>query len=603
MALPVSRLVNVQLQLSPLSAPQLSFGIMMVASDSSVIDPVTRVMTFGSYNDVAAAFGSEDPVSLAAALYFGQSPSPTTMMAGRWVRTASSGQNIGGIMTAAQSAISAWNTITNGAVQVNIDGTNHSLTAMDFSAQTNLNGVASVITTALSSSGTATWDGQKFTITSASHGNGVQATGTVTMNSAPTANDTLTLNGTAITFVASGATGNEVNIVTGNAVATAANLQSFLQNSTDTNLSAATYSTAAGVTTITYKTIGIAGNSYSLAKSSTAIALSAADLAGGAVASTVGFATAGASGTDISTQLLLTNSTNLALIAGFPAETPAACATALCEASSAWFGLMFAASVQPTDDQSIAVSDVIEAQDLKRVYGVTITNPNILSALDTTDLATRMMNAGYLQSFCQFSTSSLYAIASFMGRAFSVNFNGNNTTITLMYKQEPGVTGEVLTTQQADVLEAKRCNVFVDYVNGTMIIQYGVMSGSAYFDEIHGLDWFQNAIQTNVYNLLYTSTTKIPQTDSGVNQIVNAVGQACDQAVTNGLVAPGTWNGPSFGTLTTGQYLKLGYYIYSQPLAQQSQTDRDARIAPPIQIAIKLAGAIQESNIIVQVNR
>ncbi len=172
-----------------------------------------------------------------------------------------------------------------------------------------------------------------------------------------------------------------------------------------------------------------------------------------------------------------------------------------------------------------------------------------------------------------------------------------------MFKQEPGVVGEDLDQNQALTLKNKRCNVFVDYVNDTTLIQYGVMSGEAYFDEIHGTDWLQNAIQTACFNVLYLTTTKIPQTDAGVNQLTNAIDGVCGQAVNNGLVAPGTWNGPSFGQIKTGDFLKNGYYIYAAPIALQSQSDRDARKAPPIQVAIKLAGAIQEVDVLVDVNR
>ena len=40
-----------------------------------------------------------------------------------------------------------------------------------------------------------------------------------------------------------------------------------------------------------------------------------------------------------------------------------------------------------------------------------------------------------------------------------------------------------------------------------------------------------------------------------------------------------------------------GYYIYSKPIAQQSQVDRDARKAPLIQIAGKESGAIHSSSV------
>ena len=110
------------------------------------------------------------------------------------------------------------------------------------------------------------------------------------------------------------------------------------------------------------------------------------------------------------------------------------------------------------------------------------------------------MALGYDQSVSQYSSSDAYAIASLFGRAFSVDFTANNTTIVLMFKQEPGVAAENLTAAQASVLRWKNCNVFVDYVNGWIDPQYGVMASGQFFDTIQGVDWLQNAIQTEVYN-------------------------------------------------------------------------------------------------------
>jgi hypothetical protein len=489
MSLSVSGIVRVTVNLSPLAAAVRSFGVLMIAGDSNVINGVERFRTYLTIDGVAADFGTSAPEYKAAALYFGQTPQPSTLMIGRWLCVATPGMNDGGILSPTQQALANFTAVTNGGIDLTIDGVARNLTALNFSAATNLNDVASIISTALSTHGSCTWNGQNFTIISSTTG----------------------------------------------------------------------------------------------------------------VSSIVTAATAGA-GTDISVLLQLTAGTLQALIPGFAAETPVACAAALADISTAWYGLMFQASTQPTDDQNLAVSDFIEALDITRIFGVTIVNTNVLSDEVTDDLASEMMDAGYKQSFCQYSQNP-YAIASFFGRAFSVDFSAQNSTITLMFKQEPGVTGENLTQNQAATLQAKRCNVFVDYVNDTVIIQYGVMSGPAYFDEIHGLDWFQNAIQTACYNVLYTSTTKVPQTDAGVNQLTNAISGVCDQAVNNGLVAPGTWNAAGFGALAQGQFLKTGYYIYAQPIALQSQSDRDARKAPPIQVAVKLAGAIQSVNVIVDVNR
>lgn len=320
------------------------------------------------------------------------------------------------------------------------------------------------------------------------------------------------------------------------------------------------------------------------------------------VSSTLAYLVAPTAGTNISAQMKMTSALATANIAGIAAETPVACVTILANLSSAWYGLMFAASTMPTDDQAVAVAAAVQAYTVSRIYGVTITSTSVLDAVVTNDLASRLKDLSYTRSFTQYSENA-YAVASMFGRAFSVNFSANNSTITLMYKQEPGVAAQNLTESQAVVLKDKRCNVYVEYDNDTAILQYGVMSGPAFFDEIHGLDWFQNAVQNECYNLLYTSKTKIPQTDAGSNQIVNAVNGVCNEAVNNGLVAPGVWNADGFGQLSRGDYLKTGFYIYAQPMALQSQGDREQRKAPPITVAIKLAGAIQEIDVIVNVNR
>lgn len=485
----VGRLVRVSVNLAPLAAARRGFGTLLVAGDSNVINGSERIRSYVDLESVATDFGTSAPEYLAAQLYFGQSPRPQTLMIGRWIRTATAGLLQGGILTSAEQALANWTAITNGSFKVSIDSVEKTVTGLNFSAVTNLNGVASAINAVLTG-GTIAWDGSRFTITSSTTG----------------------------------------------------------------------------------------------------------------VTSTVGYATAAASGTNISGLLKLTSAAALAPVAGFAAETPVECAAAMANQSGQWYGLSFAASTMPTAEQIVAVAAFIEGASISRIFGVTETDTRVLDATYTSDLASQLKALSYKRTCVQFSANP-YAICSLIGRAFSVNFSANRSTITLMYKQEPGVVAALLTETQAQTLKAKRCNVFVQYMNDTAIIQYGVMSGQAYFDEIHGLDWFSDALQTAEYNLLYQSKTKIPQTDAGQNQLVNVASGVCAEAINNGLIAPGQWNADGFGQLSRGDYLAEGFYIYTQPMAAQDQSIREQRIAPPIQIALKLAGAIHEIDCIVDVNR
>ncbi|EMC3961601.1 DUF3383 domain-containing protein [Pseudomonas aeruginosa] len=490
--LAVSDVVSVQVVMSPKAAATRDFGALLILGSSPVVDVNERIRQYSSLDGVVADFGTGAPEYLAANLYYSQSPQPETLFVGRWAKTATSALLKGGALSDAQQALANFTAVTAGGMKITIDGTLKTLSAVDLSAVTNLNGVASAVTAKLGASGTCVWNAafDRFEITSSTTG----ATSTITYASAPT------------------------------------------------------------------------------------------------------------TGTDISALLGLVTGVASAPVDGVAAESLVDAVADIAGMSNAWYGLLVADSTLSESDV-LSVAAFIEGSGQSRIFGFATQNALALDGTSTTDIVAKLKAANYKRTFVQFSSSSPYATASIFGRAFTVNFQGNNTTITLKFKQEPGVTAEGLNETQAAALKAKNCNVFVNYSNDTAIIQEGVMANGYFFDEVHGLDWLQNDLQTAVYNLLYTSTTKIPQTDQGINRIVTTICQRLDQAVANGLVAPGQWNGPEFGALKTGQFLSTGYYVYAPPVATQSQADRESRKAPVIQVAVKLAGAVHFADIIVNVNR
>ena len=157
-----------------------------------------------------------------------------------------------------------------------------------------------------------------------------------------------------------------------------------------------------------------------------------------------------------------------------------------------WYGLVVADDVADGGDvldadDVIEVAKLIEASSLSRIFGVTSADAEIINTTSTTDVASKLKAGKYSRTFIQYSTSSPYAAVSAFGRAFTVNFNGSNTTITLKFKQEPSVTYETLTVGQAAAVDTKNANVFVYYANDTAILQQGVMANGDFFDERHGL--------------------------------------------------------------------------------------------------------------------
>ncbi|EMF1614084.1 DUF3383 family protein [Escherichia coli] len=287
-----------------------------------------------------------------------------------------------------------------------------------------------------------------------------------------------------------------------------------------------------------------------------------------------------------------------------PTETLLQAVNALLDYNS-WYGLHLAVPVAdyPDDADLISVSAAIESATVSRILAITSSEADILSSAVETDLATKLKAAKYSRTYIQYSSTSPYAALSAFGRAFTVNFTGSNTTITLKFKQLPGITYETIGTSQANALEAKNCNVYVYYENDTAILEQGVMCNGDFFDERHGLDWLQNAVQTADYNTLYTSTTKIPQTDAGTTTRIANIEKVLDVADKNGLFAPGIWTGGPMGQLGTGDTLTKGYYTWADTVDNQLQTDREARKGVPIQVAAKLSGAVHYGDVAITVVR
>jgi hypothetical protein len=281
-----------------------------------------------------------------------------------------------------------------------------------------------------------------------------------------------------------------------------------------------------------------------------------------------------------------------------------------------FYGFSLALSTAPTEGELLSVAQLIEASTDSHIFAITLTDKTGIAdtvySEKTDDLPSKLKRGGYTRTIVFYADYNVadtayalnkYFAVSALGRMFSVNFYGSRTTLTLKFKQAPSIQPSALTTTEVTNLEARNVNVYAMYENDTYIIEQGVMCSGMWADERHGTDWLQNAVQTEVYNLLYQSKTKIPQTNDGVNMIVSRIANTLNVAVNNGLVAAGTWNSDGFGSLNEGDYLDSGYYIYAEDVNEQLQSEREARHAPAIQVAVKLAGAIHDVDITINVNR
>ncbi len=316
------------------------------------------------------------------------------------------------------------------------------------------------------------------------------------------------------------------------------------------------------------------------------------------VLSTVSYTSTPGTGVYIGNMLGTDATKNPTLTTGSALETASAALSAQQDYNSGWYGVHFTTTASEQDNKDAA----LWCEARVKLLGYTTTLAAALSAVSTTDIGYAMKAAGYRRTFGVYDPNDPYAAVSAMARAFAVNFNTPMSALTLKFKTLPSVTPSNLTGTDKSVLDAKNLNYYTYFGDSPMLAE-GKMASGVFFDEVHGLDWLQNAIETNVFGYLYSRVTKVPQTDRGVQLIMQQIEKALAQGVENGLLAPGTWNGGEFGALRTGDFMKAGYYIYASSVANQNQSDREARKAPPITCAAKGAGALHSVDVSVSFDR
>lgn len=243
----------------------------------------------------------------------------------------------------------------------------------------------------------------------------------------------------------------------------------------------------------------------------------------------------------------------------------------------------------------LALANVVQSYGTMMLFLPSNSLTDITGIFTTIQQATDYFTRCLFYSNPNLQQARLFA-ASYASRLLSVNFQGSNTAITMNLKQLSGVTPDPnITTTVATLCATAGVDVYASYQNSP-----GVISNGANFfaDRVFNLIWFVLALQVAGYNALAQTATKVPLTQNGMNSYVGALKQVCQQAVTNGYLAPGTWTATdTFGnTVALLQNIaSFGYYIYFAPVTSQSITARQNRQAPLVQIGVKESGAIQSS--------
>lgn len=191
--------------------------------------------------------------------------------------------------------------------------------------------------------------------------------------------------------------------------------------------------------------------------------------------------------------------------------------------------------------------------------------------------------------------------ATYMARAHTVNFNAENSAITMNLKTL-AVPAEVYSQTEIDSAYRVGLDLYTSVKDVPIVL---TSPANDFVDNVYNLIAFVDAVQTDMFNLLKLTGTKIPQTTKGVQQLVDQGEKTTRGFVRAGVFAPGTWSSPdSFGDVEVFNRAieEDGFYWLAGNLADQPQSDRQERKSPVLQAAVKNAGAIHKADVIINFN-
>lgn len=319
------------------------------------------------------------------------------------------------------------------------------------------------------------------------------------------------------------------------------------------------------------------------------------------VTSLVTVATAAGAGTFVGAALGLSDGTGALPVAGvagvvLTAETKLAALQAL-KSQVNFKGVVFLTTSTTQEVADIGAWSkatgvmVYDVFSLSSNLQISVTNPVWLNTLASRDTYR-----------CLFSkTANRKFATAYMARMHTVNFAAENTAITMNLKTLP-IPAEEYT--EGEILAAY--NVGLDiYTTFKRVPKVLTSPANDFADNPYNLLAFVDAVQTDMFNLLGTTATKIPQTIRGVNQLIDQGEKTTRGFVRSGVFAAGEWSSPdSFGDIEVFErnIRENGFYWLAGSLAEQSQDDRQARKSPVLQAAVKNAGAIHKADIIINFN-
>lgn len=312
--------------------------------------------------------------------------------------------------------------------------------------------------------------------------------------------------------------------------------------------------------------------------------------------------TAHTTGVFVGDMLLLSSGSGAIATAGAASTTLTAETkeSALNEAIKETYFASFGFIDAPSDSDRTAISTWAKANSK---IGLDVVTGSTAFEKQTTNIVwSNVLASGTNYRFIHSKSNDRKKWIAYASRAQSVNFSAENSANTMQLKTLNGVDAEAYTDAEVAKAYAVGMDIYTTIKDVPAVL---TSPTNDFFDNVFNLIAYINAVQTDAFNLLKTTGTKIAQTKRGVDTIVSTVEKTTRGFVRNGVFAAGTWTLPDFfgeREVFDRNIETNGFYVKAGLLSDQSADERQLRVSPPIQVAVKNAGAIHSADIIINFN-
>lgn len=190
--------------------------------------------------------------------------------------------------------------------------------------------------------------------------------------------------------------------------------------------------------------------------------------------------------------------------------------------------------------------------------------------------------------------------AALMGTAMGLELSHAASAFALCYKTIHGIQPSSLTETEADAIKALNGNVYLTRGYTHLLLERGTVSSGLRYDEVLYLDRIAGDLQDAAVALLAENPDRLPQTDDSTAVFINRFSSILMGYTDRGILASGLWRGSAAGPLSPGDTVENGFALWADSYDDQSDADRAAHKAVPVQVGLVLAGSIE--SIVITVN-